>query len=363
MWTTDVLDEMQRVPEREATFHGIHVRYFPNLSNSLAYQRQLYLPRGLWTHARKHFRDFDVIHVHSHRHAMQGMVWALAGADGPPYVFTGNGTVPRIERYLMAKRVVDLFGATAFLEDAAACIAVADAEIPDYIASGVDPSRIVVIPNGFTLEDFDRLPPPGHFRQAHGLDGAPLVVFVGKITPRKGLDVLLHALARLPSAVHLAVAGNFMMPQEPIRQMVRDLGLAERVCFAGLLVEADKLAAYVDADVVAYPSEKEIFGLVVGEALMCGAPVVVCDDSGCGQLVRDTGGGLLVPYGDAGALARALQTLLDDRRQRDAHVTTGRRYVESHLGWDRIAEVTQKLYHLVVRRERNPARRLREEMA
>lgn len=363
VWTTDVLDEMQRVAEPEAVLSGIKVHYFPNLSNALAYQRQLYLPRGLWSHARQHFREFDVIHVHSHRHAMQVMIWALAGASGPPYVFTGNGTVPRIERYLMAKRFVDAFGARAFLEDAAACIAVADAEIPDYIAGGVDPGRIAVIPNGFTLEDFNRLPPPGHFRRAHGLDGAPLVVFVGKITPRKGLDVLLQALARLPGAVHLAVAGNFMMPQEPIRQMVRDLGLADRVCFAGLLVEEDKLAAYVDADVVAYPSEKEIFGLVVGEALMCGAPVVVCDDSGCGQLVRDTGGGLLVPYGDPGALATALQTLLDDRPRREAHVSTGRRFVETNLGWDKIAETTQELYGLVVRRERNPAMRMRKETA
>jgi glycosyltransferase involved in cell wall biosynthesis len=294
---------------------------------------------------------------------MQVMVWALAGATGPPYVFTGNGTVPRIERYLLAKRVVDAFGARAFLADAAACIGVADAEVPDYIAAGVDPERVVVIPNGFTLEDFDHLPRAGYFRESHGLDHAPLVVFVGKITPRKGLDVLLQALARMPSKVHLAVAGNFMMPQEPIRYLVRDLGLADRVTFAGLLVEEDKLAAYVDADVVAYPSEKEIFGLVVGEALMCGAPVVVCDDSGCGQLVRDTGGGLLVPYGDPDALARALQTLLDDPARRAEHVARGRRYVETHLSWDTIAETTQELYRLVVRRERYPARRLRKRAA
>jgi glycosyltransferase involved in cell wall biosynthesis len=150
-----------------------------------------------------------------------------------------------------------------------------------------------------------------------------------------------------------------MMPQEPIRQLVRDLGLADRVCFAGLLIEEDKLAAYVDADVVAYPSEKEIFGLVAGEALMCGAPVVVCDDSGCGQLVRDAGGGLLVPYGDPRALADALQTLLDDRSRRATCVATGRRFVKQHLGWDKIAAVTHDLYHHVVRGERHPARRLR----
>jgi glycosyltransferase involved in cell wall biosynthesis len=55
--------------------------------------------------------------------------------------------------------------------------------------------------------------------------------------------------------------------------------------------------------------------------------------------------------------------LLDDPKQRAAHVARGRRYVEDHLGWDRIAETTQDLYRLVVRRERYPARRLRERAA
>lgn len=348
VWTTDALDETRRVAAREQVVAGTRVRYFPNLSNRLAYRHQLYLPLGMWAYAQRHLGGFDVVHVHSHRHLLQQIVWAGARRAGRPYVFTGNGTVPRIERRQLAKRIVDALGARAFLHRAAACIAVSDAEVAHYREAGVPRRRIVVIPNGLPLDAFETLPPRGSFRRAHGLDGAPLVVFVGKITPRKGLDVLLRALAHLPENVHLAVAGNFMMPEEPIRQLVRELGLTERVRFAGLLIEREKLAAYVDADVVAYPSANEIFGLVAGEALLCGAPVVVCDDSGCGQMVRAAGGGLLVPYGEPVALAGALRTLLEDRAQRERCALNGRRFVAEHLGWDRIARQTRALYERVL---------------
>ena len=141
------------------------------------------------------------------------------------------------------------------------------------------------------------------------------------------------------------------MPEEPIRRLARDLGVADRVCFAGLLVDEEKHAAYVDADVVAYPSVNEIFGLVAGEALLCGAPVVVCDDSGCGQMVRAAGGGLLVPYGDASALAQALRVLLENPRRREECVMNGRRFVTEHLAWDRIAGQTHALYEGIVQGE------------
>jgi glycosyltransferase involved in cell wall biosynthesis len=139
-----------------------------------------------------------------------------------------------------------------------------------------------------------------------------VVLFLGKITPRKGVDVLIRAVPRLPPAALLVVAGNFMMPREPLLRLARELGIAERVQFVGLLSGEEKLAAYVDADVVAYPAVDEIFGLVPFEALMCGAPVVVCDDSGCGEVVRAAEGGLLVRYGDPEALAQALRRFLSD---------------------------------------------------
>ncbi len=360
VWTTDAFDAKRRIEEREAFVEGIHVRRFRNLSNRLAYHRQLYLPPGILLAPWRDLVYFDLVHIHSHRHLLEALVGAAAARRRIPYVFTGNGTVPPIERYVLIKRTLDLIGARSILEHAAACIAVSEAEIPHYRAAGVDAARIRVIPNGIRLEEYATLPARGSFRRMLGLGDAPLVVFVGKITPRKGVDVLLRAMARLPANVQLVVAGNFMMPERPLRQLAADLGIAERVRFPGLLLGDERNAAYVDADVVAYPSTDEIFGLVAAEALMCETPVVVCDDSGCGEVVRAAQGGLLVPYGDAEALANALRTLIEDRARRDACAANGRRFVEQHLSWEQIAVQTRALYREVLRstvesRRRTPA--------
>jgi glycosyltransferase involved in cell wall biosynthesis len=348
VWTTDVDDATHRLSDRTAVVDGITIHRFANLSNWLAYHRQIYLPRHLWTHARRHVGGFDLVHLHSHRHLLQPLVAGPARRAGVPYVFTANGTVPVIERYALVKRCVDALGARSFLHHAAACIAVATVERQHYLAAGVDPERIGVIPNGIRVDEFIELPPRGTFRTLHQLGDAPLVLFVGKITPRKGVDVLLRALAQLPPAVQLAVAGNFMMPAQPIYRLAGDLRVWDRVRFVGLLSGRDKLAAYVDADVVAYPTVDEIFGLVPFESLMCGTPTVVCDDSGCGEWVGAARGGLLVHYGDADALASALRRLLNDPALRQACVANGRLYVAQHLGWDHIAAQTLALYRQVL---------------
>ena len=168
-WTTDAYDALRRLPEATATADGITIRRFPNLSNRLAYHRQLYVPRGLRAYAPRHVGEFDVVHLHSHRHLLQPLVANPARRAGIPYVFTGNGTVPSIERYLSAKRLVDVLGARTFLQHAAACIAVSQAETAHYRAAGVRPERIRVIPNGIRLEEFATLPARGAFRRGHGL--------------------------------------------------------------------------------------------------------------------------------------------------------------------------------------------------
>jgi glycosyltransferase involved in cell wall biosynthesis len=250
VWTTDAFDAEGRLREQEIVIDGITVRRFRNLSNSLAYHRQLYLPPGLVVAPWGDLTGFDLVHIHSHRHLLEGLVGAAAQRRGVPYVFTGNGTVPPIERYVVAKFILDLMGARSILRRASACIAVSNAEVPHYRAAGVAADRIHVIPNGIRLDEYASLPEPGTFRRALGIGDAPLLVFLGKITPRKGVDVLVRAMAHLPRDVQLVIIGNFMMPEQPIRALVDDLGLAKREHFPGLLLGYEKNAAYVDADVV-----------------------------------------------------------------------------------------------------------------
>ncbi len=347
-WTTDVFDRDSRLGSASSVVDGIRVERFRNLSNRLAHDFQLYLPRGAWAAAAQRVADFDLVHIHSHRHALEAAVARAASAAGVPYVLTGNGTVPAIERYVGIKQILDSMGLASIVRQTAACIAVSQAEVPHYERVGVPRERITIIPNGIRLAEFERLPEAGRFRRAHGIGEAPLVAFVGKITPRKGVDVLIRAMARIAEPVQLVVAGNFMMPQAPIRELIDDLGLAHRVHLPGLLLGDDRNALYVDSDVVAYPSIDEIFGLVAAEAMMCKSPVVVCGDSGCGELVEAADGGAVVPYGDAEALAASIESLLADPHQRAVIVERGERYVRENLGWESIARRTIALYEDVI---------------
>ena len=158
-WTTDVDDAERRLRERTAVVDGIIIRRFANLSNWLAYHRQLYLPRHLWKHARRHVGEFDLVHLHSHRHLLQPLVAGPARRAGVPYVFTGNGTVPVIERYVLVKRLADPLGA----RDPSSTVRRRALRWPRPSGhttwrSASTPDRIAVIPNGIRLDEFVDLP-------------------------------------------------------------------------------------------------------------------------------------------------------------------------------------------------------------
>ena len=179
----------------------------------------------------------------------------------------------------------------------------------------------------------------------------PLVLFLGKLTPRKRVDVLINAFARLERAdARLVIAGNDMGSGRELRALVRSLGLDDRVFFTGLLTGSDRLAALADADVVVYPSEDEIFGLVPLESLLAGTPVVVADDSGCGEVIGATGGGLVVPLGDVEALERAIGRVLDDRGSWRSKVGDAAARVRDRFSPAVVADAFDEIYESVLPR-------------
>ena len=140
------------------------------------------------------------------------------------------------------------------------------------------------------------------------------------------------------------IAGNDMGAGAEARSLVRALGLERRTYFIGLLRAQQRLEALTDAAVVVYPSQHEIFGLVALEALLSGTPVVVADDSGCGEVVRGTGGGQVVPLGDAGALARAINDVLDGPSRWRAAADAAAVRIRAAYGDDGVCAQLEQLY-------------------
>jgi glycosyltransferase involved in cell wall biosynthesis len=330
---TDVCDRSTRLPKRAAApARRLDTRLFPNLSNGLAYHLQLFLPLGLHRFLATHAGDFDVAHLHACRNVPGALAAHHLSRAGVPYLLAPNGTAPRIERRLAAKRVFDAVAGRRTLAGAARVLAVSRAEERQFSGLGIDGARVRLVPNPIDLEEFVERPRQGLFRRRLGIPpDAPVVLFLGKLTPRKRVDLLVQAFARLGRAdARLVVAGNDMGAERDTRAAVRAAGLEPRTVFTGLLRGRERLEAVADADVFAYPSEHEIFGLAPLEALLAGTPVVVSGDSGCGEvvssLVSNGRGARVVPCGDAAALAAALESVLaEGQQERAAAAAAGER--------------------------------------
>jgi glycosyltransferase involved in cell wall biosynthesis len=335
----------------QATPDGVELRIFPNRSNRLAHDWQWFTPVGLDDYLRTNAGSFDVAHLHACRN-LPGVIAARhLRAAGVPYVITPNGTAPRLERRIAAKWFFDQLGGARVLREAAGVLAVSAAERLQLQACGVPESRIHGVPNPLDLTEFDAAVPRGRFRARLSAGDAPLVVFLGKITPRKRVDVLVRAFqafrGRWPAA-RLIIAGNDMGGLARLRALVRALDLRDAVAFTGLLSGRERLEALGDADVVVYPSQDEVFGLVALEALMMGTPVVVSNDSGCGAVVAASGGGLSVTPGDPPALASAIATVLDAPSEWRRAATAAAAHLRDAYGSGRIASLLEGVYRQVL---------------
>ena len=348
--STDACSADARLTTATGSDDGVSLQVFPNLSNHLAYHWQWFTPMGLGAYLKTHARGFDVAHLHA-CHNLPGTIAARhLRRAGVPYVLAPNGTAPVIERRHLAKHVFDATLGRGMLDRAACVLAVSEAERTQLAALGVADRRIRLIPNPVDLDEFAAPVRRGQLRARFGLGDAPVVLFLGKITPRKRLDDLARAIAvmRHPR-VRLVIAGNDMGGLEAMRALASSLGIAGQTTIAGLLTGRDRLEALADADVVAYPSAQEIFGLVPLESILCGTPVVVAGDSGCGEVIAAAGGGAVVGLGDVEAMARAFHAVIAApdlwrRRAREAAVHVRARYAS-----DVVAAAMSDLYQDLMR--------------
>ena len=318
---------------------------FPNVSNRLAYDWQFFTPIGLGHFLGEHVGRFDIAHLHACRN-LPGVIAARhLERHGVPFVLAPNGTAPRIERRRAAKWVFDQVAGRRVMRRAARVLAVTHAERRQLLALGVPEELIRVIPNPVDIDEFAAPVVPGRFRERLNIGDAPLVAFLGKLTPRKKTDVLVKAFAQLRHTnARLVIAGNDMGAEDRTRAVAQECGVTHRTIFTGLLRESDRLEVLADANAVVYPSSDEIFGLVPLEALLSGTPVVVADDSGCAEVIRATGGGQVTPLGDAGALARAIEQVLDAPVTWQERVSSANAYIRNTYGGPAVSAQLEGLY-------------------
>ncbi len=230
----------------------------------------------------------------------------------------------------------------AVLARARAIVATSQAYVDASIPLGPWRAKTVVIPLG--IEDAEPAKPmPGLWPAQTGMR----LLAVGRLSHYKGFDVLIDALAQVEGASLLLIGRGEC--ERALHALARVRGLDQRIAFAGELDDTALAAAYAAADAFVLPSldRSESFGLVLLEAMRAGLPVVASaiPGSAVGTVVVDNETGLLVPPGDAQALAQAIVRLREDADLRKRFGAAGRARWESTFTLERSALAVRALYH------------------
>jgi glycosyltransferase involved in cell wall biosynthesis len=292
----------------------------------------------------------DGLHIHGiwDEHCVAS--GSLARSAGKPYIVSAHGMLERwaVQHKRVKKWLYSLLLERNNLRRAACLHALTKAEVEDYRRYGLT-NPIAVIPNGV---DVPRVANSELFLQAHPhLRGKRLILFLSRIHPKKGLNILCQAwrnVCRKASDAHLVLAGpDFENTRSSIEALVDQLGIGASVSFTGMLRDTMKWSALAAAELFVLPSYSEGFSVAVLEAMGMAVPVVISRPCNFPE-VAEAGCGLVIES-NAHGLEDALTVLLNGNRSdlvRMGH--RGRELVEARYTWPAVGKQLTEVYEWVL---------------
>ncbi len=281
----------------------------------------------------------DLIHCHG-AFPLDIGYWALIGTRIPAVVTFHTLAGPPSEPLLWVFRA--LFAGLNRRISARIAVSQAGGEY----ARRFFPGHYRVIHNGVDLERFRQDAPVPEVMRGN----RPTILYVGRFDKRKGLPVLLKAMPRViaavPSVRLVAVGGGLLA--DGCRRLVQELGIRDHVSFPGRVTGDELPGYYAGCTVFCSPATGgEAMGVVLIEAMATGRPVVASDITGYNEVVTTGVAGLLVPAGDAAALAAALNQVLLSAELR-ATLSSGARARAREFAWPGIARRVGQVYREIV---------------
>lgn len=343
--TTDVgLEGTWRRTLEDRMPPGSHLRTFPAFGSGPF----SFSPRLLaWL--RAHAGDHDLLVVRAMLHPISSAAARAARRAGVPYVVVPHGTLSRYTFEHRRTRLKSLYYSIVDSRTLAAAAAVrftTEAERDDASRLGfAAPGAVIPHPHETRPRDPDATERLTGSRHAAGAERR--VLFLSRLDPKKGLDVLLPAMAELrrelPEARLLLAGSGSGAYERTVRREIGKLGLEDTVATPGFLEGREKQRALASSDVFVLPSRQENFGVAAVEAMDAGLPVVVTRGVGIWREIERAGAGLVVERTPE-AVASALMDLLADPERRQRMGGDGRALVRERFSPDVVGERLVALY-------------------
>ena len=215
---------------------------------------------------------------------------------------------------------------------------------------GLPFEKINVIPNGINLNNFTGVEKDYDFRRQYALDNEKIILYVGRLVYEKGIQNLIGAMPKILDRYHdakLVICGKGGMMDE-LKAEVHNLGIDNKVYFAGYCDSKKVQKMYKCADIAVFPSTYEPFGIVALEAMLAGIPTVVSDVGGLNEIVDHGVNGMKSYAGNSNSIADSVLALLFDNKLCDTVSKNAVKKVKELYNWNKIAQDTHYVYEQAI---------------
>lgn len=368
VYTTNVGLNGQVAPNITTDVDGVQVKYFKfsNLFENLGktgWQFSLPLTKAL----KKDIRSFDLIYIVSVWNYPVAAASYYARKYNVPYVISPVGSLysETMQHKSWKKLPYLTLIAKRDLKAASAIHYTTDDEATKCHTALSLKNKSFIVPNGLFLNEYNDLPPKGNIKKKYPhLKDKKIVLFLGRVNWKKGLDILIEAFGDLKAKrddIHLLIVGNDEANYAAeVKQMIMQAGLKyidmgidstdsnslnieeisqADITFTGMLKDRSKLEAFTGSDVFVLSSYSENFGMSVIEAMACGTPVIITDNVGIYREVQKNRAGVVIENSSEN-LINSLSTLLDSDSEREEISKNGKKLVDEYYN---ISDVADKM--------------------
>lgn len=294
-------------------------------------------------------RNSEGVHIHGLWETSTRVAAQMARRLGKPYVVSAHGMLEpwALRNKGFKKRVYAALIERANLQGASCLHALTEAEAQDYRRFGAT-GPVAVIPNGVTAPE--SATPEAFFRAFPQTRGRRLLMFLGRLHFKKGLDLLVPAWAALarrsPDALLVIAGPDSENTQAATQKLVNEHNLADRVLFTGMLHGDMKWSALAAAECFLLPSYSEGLSMATLEAMSLGVPVIITTSCHLPE-VRRTGAGWEIEAALADLMA-AMEDLLNATPERNAERgSQGKRLVRERFSWEHVGVQMAELYRWI----------------